>query len=140
MGKRKFNSHRLYLLIRAIVILTSLLLLFAHYNLENKVIPYLNNQFDKDANLCNSTYSKNINNLTKPKWLSDSDWINVRNNALSSAQKTRENCINGMPAFDLQSVASNNNLANIDLSLAILLPLVFFGGRLAYKFVFPKQS
>lgn len=137
MEKRKFNKHRLYLLIRTVVILATLSLLIHQSLLYYKMVPYLENQFNKDATNCNNNYSKSVKELTKPAWLSETEWQQAHNNALASAEKEREDCINGLPAIDLQTASSDRNLSTTEFNIAILLPLIFIGGRLVYKYIFP---
>jgi hypothetical protein len=105
---RKFSSERLYKLVRAIVIITSILsLLFAIYNFHLV-----------NSNITLNAYEKACNNTYFTKDFNRADCMGIGYTEINREE------------------ADLNKL----LVIGIFLPIIFFGGRLAYKYVFPKTK
>jgi len=119
--KRQFNSEKLYKLTRFFVIAITLICAYLVYT-NNQNYNQTVNQFNKDSNDCTNQYNSDLKN--DPKF----------------ANYSLNECYKFMPNAD--SVIEEIQQANMDKFglTAILLPLIFFGGRLVFKYIFPVKK
>jgi len=114
---RKFNSGRLYKLVKVIVITITILSIFGIYiGYQGKQNMY--SQFSYAVDSCKKMYPQASRN--------DIFGLN--------------NCLDIAPKVALKGMKQSEDLMYFSLSIAILLPLFFFGGRLVYKYIFPIKS
>jgi len=122
---RKFSSQRLYKLVRALVILATIGCLYLAYD-----YPRLSNQAVEHSiqslNVCRDNYKSDLKTYSFMK------------NPALFAQQLSDICTKSTVDFWSQQAVDDSKNGSNALFLGILLPLVFFGGRLIYKYIFPK--
>jgi hypothetical protein len=121
---RKFSSEKAYKLVKSVVIAITVLSIFAVLLGNNNVNQY-ENLFQKNSETCIQMYP-HVNGATGQEWQRNQDMVDA--------------CYEIFPKVDLKLRDNAQNLMNGGLIIAIFLPLIFFGGRLAYKYVFPKTK
>lgn len=112
---RKFNPERLYKLVRAAVIVTTIICI---------ILVIMNN------------YAKwtDSGNYYKLYWSS----VFSTSKACKEMYPNNEANLNKCFESAMAPWNSPDDIANVSLKIAFFLPLLFFGGRFAYKYVFPK--
>ncbi|HUD04644.1 MAG TPA: hypothetical protein VMR59_01500 [Patescibacteria group bacterium] len=122
---RKFSSERLYKLTRAAVILITILCVLGWYQgnklAESERLKSLDEGSKCDVVAINATIKKNVS-------LEEAQ----------QAQKDAKNCYDLWPAIYNNQANELGKTDQILFDTFIFLPIFFFGGRLTYKYVFPK--
>ncbi len=114
---RKFSPQKLYKLARVVVIIICLGNIGLAYFFQNQVSYYSNKEI-KDLESCKKQYPT----------VGDADL------------KGWEFCITIDPNADQKSKQLSIDYEYDQIKLAILLPLLFFGGAWIYKYIFPKGN
>lgn len=133
---RKFNSKRFYKLAVVIVILVTIFCINgANYNFKTYneySLKYMNKFADCWTQYWNSVDAGKPSNIDK--WV----WRNQHKNDSVNLQQ-KDWCMAEPNAYYTTSTTAHKNY-EIEQTISLFLPLLFFGGTILYLFLFPKTK
>ena len=122
--KRQFNSGKLYKLLRFFVIIIVIFCIWFIY-LDNKDNGWAENNYVKDLKMCLTQETSDIKTFSYNRQI---------------AYSLYDSCMNRAPQVDINMANSYQASAGWEFGIAVLLPIIFFGGRLIYKYTFPYKK
>lgn len=131
-NKREFSSHRLYRFIRFLVIAVSLLSIWiAKTSYDNSI--HWQSQESTDLQKCSDNYNK-------AKKDNENYFATYKQEVLYTAEMGLAACRKGLPEIDKNIIDNSVQGTFLFGAIAILLPLIFFGGVGIYHYIFPVKK